>query len=116
VSDGEDLSRHQQEVTGGQLVTMSLVPGTVDSDVASECHSCCPPPFSYRGSVLLGRQLRALCLETELEKRKKKSGVSISLSLPLDKGDRVGKSVGWADLSVTMGIVCAYIHVGRDWG
>jgi len=44
VSDGEDLSRHQQEVTGGQLVTMSLVPGTVDSDVTSECHLCCPPP------------------------------------------------------------------------
>ena len=37
VSDGEDLSRHQQEVTVGQLVTMSLVPGTVDSDVALEC-------------------------------------------------------------------------------
>jgi len=33
VSDGEDLSRHQQEVTGGQFVTMSLVPGAVDSDV-----------------------------------------------------------------------------------
>ena len=34
VSDGQDVSRHQQEVTDGQLVTMSLVPGTVDSDVA----------------------------------------------------------------------------------
>jgi len=45
VSDGEDLSRHQQEVTDGQLVTMSLVPGTVDSDVALECHLCCPPPL-----------------------------------------------------------------------
>ena len=33
VSDGKDVSCHQQEVTGGQLVTMSLVPGTVDSDV-----------------------------------------------------------------------------------
>ena len=45
VSDGEDLYHHQQEVTGGQLVTMSLVPGTVDSksNVASECHLCCPP-------------------------------------------------------------------------
>jgi len=53
VSDGEDLSRHQQEVTCGQLVTMSLVPGTVDSDVTSECHL--PPPFTYRGGVLLGR-------------------------------------------------------------
>jgi len=42
VSDGEDLSHHQQEVTGGQLVTLSLVPGTVDSNVASECHLCCP--------------------------------------------------------------------------
>ena len=43
VSDGQDLSRHQQEVTGGQLVTMSLAPSTVDSDVTSECHLCCPP-------------------------------------------------------------------------
>jgi len=38
VSDGEDLSRHQQEVTGGQLVSMSLVPGTVHSNVALKCH------------------------------------------------------------------------------
>jgi len=45
VSDGEDLSRHQQEVNSRQLVTMSLVPGTVDYDVASECHLCCPPPL-----------------------------------------------------------------------
>ena len=44
-SQGEDLSRHQQEVTGGQLVTMSLVPGTVDSGVSSECHLCCS--FSF---------------------------------------------------------------------
>jgi len=43
VNDGEDLSRHQQEVTGGQLVTMSLVPGTVDSNVSSVCHLYCPP-------------------------------------------------------------------------
>ena len=32
VSDDKDVSRHQQEVTDGQLVTMSLVPGTVDDD------------------------------------------------------------------------------------
>ena len=63
VSDGEDFSRHQQEVTSGQLVTWSLVPGTVDSDVSSECHLRCPPPFTYRGSVLLGRHLRVLCLK-----------------------------------------------------
>jgi len=40
--------------------------------------------------------LRALCLETEVGKRKKKSSDSISLTVPLDKGDRVGKGVGWA--------------------
>ena len=45
VNDGQDVSRHQQEVTDGQLVTMSLVLSTVDSDVASECHLCCPPPL-----------------------------------------------------------------------
>jgi len=45
VSDGEDVSRHQQEVTGEQLVTMSLVPGTVDSNMTLECHLCYPPPL-----------------------------------------------------------------------
>jgi len=45
VSDGKDVSRHEQEVTDGQLVTMSLVLGTVDSDVALESHLCCPPPL-----------------------------------------------------------------------
>ena len=74
VSDGEDLSRHQQEVTDGKLVTMSLVPSTVDPDVTLECHLCCPPPLTYKGGVLLGQQLRTLCLETELEKRKKSCG------------------------------------------
>ena len=42
---GEDVSRHQQEVTGEQLVTMSLVPGTVDSNMTLECHLCYPPPL-----------------------------------------------------------------------
>ena len=45
VSDGGDLSLHQQEVTDGQLVMESLVPRTVDFDVASECHLCCPSPL-----------------------------------------------------------------------
>jgi len=40
VSDGQDVSRHQQEVTDGQLVRMSLVPSTIDSDVVLECHLC----------------------------------------------------------------------------
>jgi len=52
-----------------------------------------PPPFTYRVNVLLGRKLRALCLETELDKRKKKNGVRMSLSIPLEKGDRV--RTGW---------------------
>jgi len=42
---GQDVSRHQQEVTDGQLVTMSLVPGTIESDVALECHLGCPLPL-----------------------------------------------------------------------
>ena len=45
VSDDKDVSCHQQEVTDGQLVTMSLVSSTVDSTVASECRLCCPPPL-----------------------------------------------------------------------
>ena len=50
VSDEQDLSRHQQEVTDGQLVTMSLVPGTVDSNVTSECHLYYPPPLPEKVS------------------------------------------------------------------
>jgi len=47
-SDGEDLSYHQHYVTGGQLVTMSLVPSTVDSDVVLECHLSCPLLYLQR--------------------------------------------------------------------
>jgi len=92
VSDGADLSLHQQEVTDGQLVTMSLVPGTVDSDVASECHLCCPSPLpTGKVSSVDTEQLRARCLETELEKRKKEKVRSgLCLSVPLGKGGRVG--------------------------
>jgi len=55
-----------------------------------------PLPFTYGEGVLPGQQLRALCLETTLEKRKKKSDVSISLSVPLGKRERVraGYSIG----------------------
>jgi len=45
VSDDQDVSRHQEEVTDGLLVMMSLVPGTVDSNVTSEYHLCGPPPL-----------------------------------------------------------------------
>jgi len=45
VSDDQDVSRHQEEVTDGLLVMMSLVPGTVDSNVTSEYHLCAPPPL-----------------------------------------------------------------------
>ena len=48
VSDGEDLSRHQQEVTGGQLVTMSLAPGTVDSNVRQSVTFAVPPLYIQR--------------------------------------------------------------------
>jgi len=87
VSDGKDVSCHQQEVTDGQLVTMSLVPGTVDSNVASECHLCCPPPLPTENCR---QKLRTLCLENELEKRKKDSVVNMSMSVPRVKEDRVG--------------------------
>jgi len=52
-----------------------------------------PPPFTYKGGVLLGQQLRALCLETELEKGKRKGAVTVFVSVPLVKGDRVGTGV-----------------------
>ena len=51
------------------------------------------PPFTYRGGVLLGQRLRALCLETELEKRKKEK-LRLSVSVHLVKGDRVGTGLG----------------------
>jgi len=65
-----------------------------------------PPPFTYRGSVLLGRQLRTLCLETELEKRKKKSGVSMSVSVPLDSEDWVeDRQIGFQYVH------CVYLYI-----
>ena len=57
VNDASDLSLHQQEVTGGQLasVTTNLVPGTVHSDVVSEWYRSgigvsplLPPPLGAR--------------------------------------------------------------------
>jgi len=92
VSDGEDLSRHQQEVTGGQLVTMSLLPGTVDSNVTSECHLCCPPSLPGKvSSVDSSWGLYA----SRLNCKKRKTGkvhlfVSVPLVKDLVKGDRVG--------------------------
>jgi len=44
-----------------------------------------PPPFTYGEGVLLGQQLRALCLETELEKWKKQKA-RLSVSVPLLRG------------------------------
>ena len=44
-----------------------------------------PPSFTYRGSILLGRKLRALCLETELVKKKKRKGAFVRVrSLDFD--------------------------------
>ena len=48
VNDGKDVSRHQQEVTDGQLVTLSLVPGTVDSDVDRSVTFADPPLYLQR--------------------------------------------------------------------
>jgi len=47
------------------------------------------PLFTYGEGVLLGQQLRALFLETELEKRKKEK-MHLSVSVPLVKGVRMG--------------------------
>jgi len=55
-----------------------------------------PPPFTYRGGVLCGLELRTLCLETELEKKKKKKIVVIvrgSCLFPLLRGTEWG--LGW---------------------
>ena len=48
VSDGQDVSCHQQKVTDGQIVTMSLVPGTVDSDVDRSVTFADPPLYLQR--------------------------------------------------------------------
>ena len=59
-----------------------------------------PPPFTYRGGVLRGLQLRTLWLETELEKRKKDSGDCPCL-FPLLRG----QSGDW-DKGVAGRVVC----------
>jgi len=73
---------------------------------ASECHLCCPSPLHTEELSSLDGS-RGLCASRLFPFNwKKKSGVSISLPVPLDKGDRVKKGVGWG-LFVSMGIVCA---------
>ena len=67
--------------------------------------------FTYGEDVLLGQQLRALNLETEVEKRKKKSDVSMSLSVPLAKGDRVRTRYKIDRLGFNMFIVCMCTYV-----
>ena len=69
-----------------------------------------PSPFAYKGGVLLGLQLRALCLETGLEKRKKEK-LRLSVSVPLVKGDRVGTELGGQGhmsccTGVSRGLIC----------
>ena len=70
VSDGEDLSRHQKEETSGQLChdESCVQYSRLRCDIGVS--PVLSPPFTYWGGVLLGQQLRALCLETELEKIK----------------------------------------------
>ena len=82
VSDGEDLSGHQ---TGGQLVTMSLVPSPVDSNVASECHLCCPPPLpTEEVSSLDGSWV--LCASRLIwKKEKRKVPLACQCMFPLTK-------------------------------
>jgi len=66
---------------------------------------------AYGESVHLGQQLRALCLETELEKRKKNSGVSMSSSVSLGKGHRVRSGYRIDGLVFSMFIVCMCTYV-----
>jgi len=83
-------SLHQQEVTGGQLVTISLVPGTVDSDVASECHLCCPSllPTEKVSSVDSSWGLCASRLNWKKEKRE--VAVACPCLFPLTRGTEWG--------------------------
>ena len=86
VSDGGYLSRHQQKVTVGQRVTMSLVPGTVDSDVASECHLCCPPPLPTEEVSSLDGS-RGLCASRlNWRKEKRKVALACPCLFPLKRG------------------------------
>jgi len=109
VSDGEDLSRHQQEVTGGQLVTMSLVPGTVDSNVTSEYHLHYPPPLPTEVvSSVDGRW--GLCVSRLNWKKKKRKVLLKFLCLySLIRGTESGWcSTGRFVYSVFIVFMCTY--------
>jgi len=96
VSDGKDVSCHQQEVTDGQLVTMSLVPDTRESDVVSECHLCCPPPLPTEKVSSVNTSWELCVSRLNWKKGKKMRYCRLFVSVPLGKGDRVGTGLrGW---------------------
>jgi len=75
VNNEGDSSFHQQEATGGQLVTIRLVPSRLQCGIG--LLPLLPPFFTYGEGVLLVQQLRALCLDTELETKKKRKGAFV---------------------------------------
>jgi hypothetical protein len=109
VSDGEDLSRHQQEVTGGQLVTMSLVPGTVHSDVTSECHLCCPPRLLTEEVSSVDGSWGLCASRLNWKKKKRKVLLAFPCLYPLIRGTESGRcSTGRFVCSVCIVFVCTY--------
>ena len=62
---GETCRCPLQEVTGGQLVTASLVYCTVDSGVPPQCHLCCPTPLPGARQAEGPRSRRALLVSRQ---------------------------------------------------
>ena len=111
VSDGQDLSRHQQEVAGGQLVTMSLVPGTVDSDVTSECHLCCPPHLPTEEVSSLDGSWGLCASRLKWKKIKMKVALAFPCLFPLLRGTESGPGIVQADW-LTAFSLCACVNMG----
>jgi len=115
------LSRHQQEVTGGQLVTMSLVSGTVDSDVALECHLCCPPPLPRKEVSSLDSSW-GLCASRLNWRKGKQKSCGCPCLFPLLRGTEW--ELGWGDyrardmlyMCVSRTAMCVRVRWGVTWG
>jgi len=100
---------------------MSLVSGTVDSDVALECHLCCPPPLPRKEVSSLDSSW-GLCASRLNWRKGKQKSCGCPCLFPLLRGTEW--ELGWGDyrardmlyMCVSRTAMCVRVRWGVTWG